>query len=159
MVALAFFTYVNLSFIVSLGEAKGLQSHGWAVQTFYCKAKPSKPLLLVCDLNAEINSNFPYEVIFSIHYPQPQKNGKPTNLAALNKVTLEIKNDIRAKKIGICVAHVTGLGCRDMVCYMTNRESLKNVSLKIPEGFKVSFKSRRDPNWSIWKHYKARIED
>jgi hypothetical protein len=157
--ALAICTYVNLSFSVSLGEAKGLQSHGWAVQPFLYTAKPSKPLLLVCDLNADINSDFPYEVIFSIHYPQPQKNGRPTNLAALDKVTLEIKNDIRAKNIGICVAHVTGLGCRDMVCYMTSRESSKNVSLTMPEGFKVSFKSRRDLNWSVWKHYKARIED
>jgi len=157
--ALAVCTYVNLSFIAFRAEAKGLQTHGWAVQTFHYKAEPSKPLLLVCDLNADINSDFPYEVIFSIHYPQPQKNGQPTNLAALDKVTLEIKNDIRAKNIGICVAHVTGLGCRDLVCYMTSRESSKNVSLTIPEGFKVSFKSRMDSNWSVWKHYKACIED
>lgn len=161
MVALAFFTNVNLSFIVSRAEAKDLQPVAGFVQTSYWKnkpGKPPKPFILLCNLNTDVNSDFPFEVLFSIHYPQPQKNGQPTDSAALDKVMLAIGNDIQGKNIGICVAHETGLGCRKMVCYMASRESSKNVCLKMPEGFKVSFTSRRDSNWSSWKYLRERFE-
>lgn len=159
--ALAVCIYVNLSFTAFRAEAKGPQPHAGFVQTSYWKnkpGKPRKPFMLLCNLNTDVNSDFPFEAIFSIHYPQPQKNGQPTNSAALDKVTQEIENDIRAKNIGICVAYETGLGCRDLVCYMASRESSKNVSLKMPDGFKVSFTSRMDLNWSSWKYMKERFE-
>ncbi len=161
VVALAGFTYVNLSFIVSPAEGKDLQPHAGFAQSSYWKnipGKPPKPFMLLCNLNTDVNSDFPFEVIFSIHYPQPQKNGQPTNSAALDKVTLAIENDILSRNIGICVAHETGLGCRDMVCYMASRESSNSVCRKMPEGFKVSFRSRRDSNWSSWKYLKERFE-